>query len=123
MVNQSRRNFLKTAALVGTAITGLSSKTKAAPKNILSEDRMGVLGDTTVCIGCGKCEWACRTAHDLETPSIEAYDDRSVFKTMRRPNSKSLTVVNEYKNSGGRLGIGKKIPLSSLLSAYSMAMK
>ncbi len=38
MVNQSRRNFLKTAALVGTAVTGLSSKTKAAPKNILFED-------------------------------------------------------------------------------------
>jgi hypothetical protein len=39
MVNQSRRNFLRTAALACSAVTGLSSKTKAAPKNILSEDR------------------------------------------------------------------------------------
>lgn len=31
--------------------------------------------------------------------------------------------INEYKNSGGKLGIGKKVPLSSLLSAYSMVMK
>lgn len=31
--------------------------------------------------------------------------------------------INEYKNSGGRLGIGKKIPLSKILSAYSTAMK
>ena len=31
--------------------------------------------------------------------------------------------INEYKNSGGKLGIGKKVPLSSLLSAYSLVMK
>ncbi len=31
--------------------------------------------------------------------------------------------INEYKNSGGKLGIGKKVPLSSLLSAYSTVMK
>lgn len=98
MGNQSRRDFLKTAALVGTAVTGLSSKTKAAPKNILSEDRMGVLVDTTVCIGCRKCEWACKTAHELNTQSIESYDDRTVFNLRRRPDSKALTVVNEYHN-------------------------
>ncbi len=97
MANQSRRDFLKTSALIGTGIAGLSSsKVKAAPKNVLSEDRMGVLVDTTVCIGCRKCEWACKTAHDIPTQPIEAYDDRSVFNNMRRPNDKALTVVNEY---------------------------
>jgi Fe-S-cluster-containing dehydrogenase component len=97
MANQSRRDFLKTSALIGTGIAGLSSsKVKAAPKNVLSEDRMGVLVDTTVCIGCRKCEWACKTAHDIPTQPIEAYDDRSVFENMRRPNDKALTVVNEY---------------------------
>lgn len=97
MANQSRRDFLKTSALIGTGIAGLSSsKVKAAPKNVLSEDRMGVLVDTTVCIGCRKCEWACKTAHDIPTQNIEAYDDRSVFENMRRPNDKALTVVNEY---------------------------
>ncbi len=110
MGNQSRRDFLKTAALVGTAVTGLSSKSKAAPKNILSEDRMGVLVDTTVCIGCRKCEWACKTAHNLETPSIDFYDDRSVFKERRRPDDKALTVVNEYqKNNSHDLPINVKV--------------
>ena len=110
MVNQSRRDFLKTAAIAGTAVAGLSSKIKAAPKNILSEDRMGVLVDTTVCIGCRKCEWACKTAHNLETLSIEAYDDRSVFKKMRRPSSKALTVINEYQNNEeGKFPINVKV--------------
>lgn len=97
MANQSRRDFLKTSAILGAGITGLSSKpAKAGPKNILDENRMGVLVDTTVCIGCRKCEWACKTAHNLYTPPLESYDDRSVFKSMRRPDDKALTVVNEY---------------------------
>ena len=97
MANQSRRDFLKTTALLGTGIAGLSSsKVKAAPKNILSEDRMGVLVDTTVCIGCRRCEWACKNAHNMDTPPLESYDDRSVYNQMRRPDDKALTVVNEY---------------------------
>ncbi|NMB82487.1 MAG: twin-arginine translocation signal domain-containing protein, partial [Ignavibacteria bacterium] len=52
MVNESRRKFLKTSALLGAGITGLSTKSaKAGPKYVLDENRMGVLVDTTVCIG------------------------------------------------------------------------
>lgn len=97
MINESRRKFLKTSALIGAGITGLSTKSvKAGPKYVLDENRMGVLIDTTVCIGCRKCEWACKTAHDLPTQPIESYDDRTVFEKMRRPDAKALTVVNEY---------------------------
>lgn len=99
MAKQNRRDFFKTSALLGAGITGLSSKqTKAAPKNILSEDRMGVLVDTTVCVGCRNCEWACKSAHDLPAGNIEDYADRSVYEKMRRPDDKALTVVNEYPN-------------------------
>lgn len=31
--------------------------------------------------------------------------------------------INEYKNSGGKLGVGKKVPLSSLLAVYSTSKK
>ena len=99
MEKQNRREFFKLSALIGSAITGLSTKSvKAAPKNILSEDRMGVLVDTTTCIGCRNCEWACKTAHGIETQLLEKYNDRSVFENMRRPDVKALTVVNEYPN-------------------------
>lgn len=98
MTNQSRRDFLKTSALITSATIGISSKSKAAPKYVLSENRMGVLVDTTVCIGCRKCEWACKTAHGLPTEPIDTYDNRSVFQEKRRPDDKALTVVNEYPN-------------------------
>ncbi len=103
MSGKSRRDFLKKSALVGAGITGLSTSTaKAGPKNILSEDRMGVLVDTTVCVGCRQCEWACKDAHDLPAGDIESYKNREVFDKMRRPDHTALTVVNEYspgKNS------------------------
>ena len=111
MEKQNRRNFLKTAGLLTTAITGASTKkTKAAPKNILSEDRMGVLVDTTVCIGCRNCEWACKTAHDLPTADLKSYEDKSVFKNMRRPDESALTVVNQYDNiNNSNLPINVKV--------------
>jgi formate dehydrogenase iron-sulfur subunit len=100
MKKQSRRNFIKSAGLLTATVAGIPTKSaKAAPENILSEDRMGVLVDTTVCIGCRNCEWACKTAHDLPAGDLASYDDKSVFKEMRRPGSTALTVVNEYENT------------------------
>ena len=99
MEKQNRRSFLKTSAIIGAAVSGISTKTaNAKTKNILSEDRMGVLVDTTVCIGCRNCEWACKNAHNIPTEDRTKYEDRSVFKQMRRPEANAFTVVNEYSN-------------------------
>jgi len=98
MEKQSRRSFFKSAGLLTATIAGVSTKTaKASPENILSEDRTGVLVDTTVCIGCRNCEWACKKAHDLPAGDLDSYADKSVFKQMRRPDKSALTVVNQYE--------------------------
>ena len=97
MAGKSRRDFLKKSAAISAGIAGVSaSSAKAGPKNILSEDRMGVLVDTTVCIGCRNCEWACKDAHGLPAGDLSSYEDRTILETKRRPNTKALTVVNEY---------------------------
>lgn len=97
MSGKSRRDFLKSSALIGAGITGLSSHSvEAAPKNILSPDRMGVLVDTTVCVGCRNCEWACKDAHNLPSGDIENYENREILEKKRRPDHTSLTVINEY---------------------------
>jgi formate dehydrogenase iron-sulfur subunit len=96
---KSRRGFLKEAAAIGIGTAGLGlTKANAAPKNILSEDRMGVLVDTTACVGCRNCEWVCKKAHSIPEGELDGYKDRSIYKQKRRPNEKSLTVVNEYSN-------------------------
>jgi formate dehydrogenase iron-sulfur subunit len=99
MSGKNRRDFLKKSVAVGAIATGLStSSSKAASKNILSEDRMGVLVDTTVCVGCRNCEWACKDAHNLPTGDLNSYEDRKILETKRRPSNKALTVVNEYSH-------------------------
>lgn len=97
MKNLNRRNFLKTAAIGISAGAVGSASIKAAEKP-LSEDRIGVLVDTDACVGCRHCEWACRTAHNLPTEDLNSYSNNTVFEKYRRPDCKSLTVVNEFGN-------------------------
>ena len=95
----NRRNFLKSIGVVGATVSGIpAKKLLAKSKTELSEDRMGVLVDTTVCIGCRRCEWACKSAHNIPAGNIESYSDESVFSEMRRPVNESYTVVNRYDN-------------------------
>lgn len=97
MKNQNRRDFLKLSVAAGVSSALMTGSAKANPKNILSPDRMGVLVDTTVCIGCGNCESACREAHNL--PPIKGeINQQLIQKTSRRPDETSLTVVNKFSN-------------------------
>lgn len=98
-MKQSRRDFLKTSGAIVGGAAGLSQKKlNAAPQNVLSDDRMGVLVDTTECIGCRRCEYACKVAHDIPTEPVNTYDNREVFSQMRRPDHTALTIINEYKD-------------------------
>ena len=99
MPKLTRRAFLKRCAVIGAGLTGLTrASAETGEKAALSPDRIGVLVDTTVCIGCRSCEWGCKTAHGLPTPPLEAYQDASVFGRQRRPDDRALTVVNRYPN-------------------------
>jgi formate dehydrogenase iron-sulfur subunit len=94
-----RRKFLKAITALGTATAmGSPSTAQAGPTNILSPKRKGVLVDTTVCVGCRNCEWACKVAHGLPAEPLDSFRDRSVFASLRRPDDNALTVVNEYPN-------------------------
>ena len=96
----NRRKFLKSLGIVGATVSGIpAKKLLAKSQRELSEDRMGVLVDTTVCIGCRRCEWACKKAHNLPAGDIESYSDESVFQQMRRPGNDGYTRVNRYDNA------------------------
>ncbi|HMY35845.1 MAG TPA: 4Fe-4S dicluster domain-containing protein [bacterium] len=96
MINHSRRRFIAAAALLGAAASGSGKPVQAASRNELSPDRRGVLVDTTVCIGCRTCEWACRKAHGYDDEKLENYQSTDVFKKVRRPDETRLTVINQY---------------------------
>ncbi len=99
MAKQTRRDFLKTASFIGLTAAGISSTAKAEEKFELSEDRIGVLVDSTKCIGCRSCEWACKNEHNLPNLPLEEFqNDRSVFE-------KDLNKLKELKE---KLRTGKE---------------
>ncbi len=113
MKTQGRRDFIKTLAAFGVSGVGISAsfptQVEAVTESIPSENLMGVLVDTTACIGCRKCEWACKRAHQMESGSIRDYNDRTVFQKPRRLDHNSLTIVNQYPDDESKPSINVKI--------------
>lgn len=105
-MDKSRRKFFKQLAAFGATGTALASaapeKSIAKTSNDRNKNRMGVLVDSTVCIGCRKCEWACKVAHNIECDEFESYKNDETLESLRRPDTTNLTVVNKYLNNGKR---------------------
>ncbi len=98
----NRRNFLKISGAIAAAplIKGGKSA-NAAQKPKQSENLYGCLVDTTLCVGCRKCEEACNKRHNLAKPN-ESFEEKAVLEKERRPDETSYTVINKYyqKNIG-----------------------
>ncbi len=94
-----RRDFLKIAMASGGA-TLLTNPTeaKASAEVELNPDRWGMLVDTTLCIGCRHCEWACKRQNELPSAPLAEFSDTSAFDNLRRPDAESYTVVNRFPN-------------------------
>ncbi|MHC4063335.1 MAG: 4Fe-4S dicluster domain-containing protein [Planctomycetota bacterium] len=96
-MSTNRRGFLKLAGTAGVATVMGPRSAQAAPAERVSGDWMGMLTDLSLCVGCRKCEWACKDANGLPNKlPIEAYEDKSVFDYKRRTDPENFTVVNRY---------------------------
>jgi formate dehydrogenase iron-sulfur subunit len=97
-----RRALLKlglTAASGAAASTLMAQEPKTAtPESEPSAAYVGVLVDTTLCIGCRKCEEACNRRNNLPR-TAETFADRDVLRTFRRPTENAFTVVNQFQGS------------------------
>jgi formate dehydrogenase iron-sulfur subunit len=99
----SRRAFLFWTMGAAAAATAKAAGQATEPQAKASSSEtpnpeashIGVLADTTLCIGCRKCEEACQTRNQLPRPAVP-FSDRMVFRAERRPTDKAFTVVNEY---------------------------
>ena len=97
-MNIKRRDFFKVAALGTAAVTVGSPLGRAEVEETECEAALGVLVDTTVCIGCRKCELACDLANKTSERSRAEFDDMSVYDKHRRPDYYAYTVVNRFKD-------------------------
>jgi Fe-S-cluster-containing dehydrogenase component len=71
MSSTDRRTLLKGLALAGGATAAGVAPAAAYEKKVAPPAAMGMLYDTTLCIGCKACVFACQQANDLE-PETDA---------------------------------------------------
>jgi formate dehydrogenase iron-sulfur subunit len=125
----SRREFLKrTATITGTSLLGSSAVAHAYEKggpsifytdntanarnwklyekieSALPKERYGILVDTTRCIGCRRCEWACNEWNKNPNKPVAEFEKSvvgkdNVFTKLRRMHAGNFTVVNRFYGS------------------------
>ncbi len=102
-MDKHRRQFLKLMAAGGLASLGVI-RPEVSQAGVIGlpgyPNQYGVLVDTTVCIGCRRCEWACKETNKLpnQRPLKEYEKDQTVFQTLRRTHADTYTVVNRFDN-------------------------
>ncbi len=96
----NRRGFLKLAALSPLALAGGAAAASAEPEKsgAGAVEFVGMLIDTTRCIGCQACEVACAEQNGLPYPDV------SELKPGERPATPTLyTPVSRFDTSRGRV--------------------
>lgn len=85
-------------------LVGVASGNVLPPSKFKAEkptkEFLGILVDTTRCVGCRSCEAACAEAHHLPVPDI---GDTSVFNKVRKPSVTQLMVINRYETEKGEV--------------------
>ena len=93
----NRRTFLTLLGGLGagSALGGVKTASAAGGTFPGHPDSNGVLHDTTLCIGCRRCEKGCAEVNQLPTPE-KPFDDLTVLNKTRRTTAEAWTVVNKY---------------------------
>jgi Fe-S-cluster-containing dehydrogenase component len=88
-----RRDFFKLVGVGSASLLPEVGHASTAPPHDYNES-LGVLVDTTTCIGCRQCEWACNEHNKLAERELSYFEDQGVFERHRRPDDAAYTVVN-----------------------------
>jgi formate dehydrogenase iron-sulfur subunit len=102
----NRRDFLKQTGLflAGGMLLGTESAHASEHGAKIDPNALGVLVDTTLCIGCRQCELGCDRWNKLTNPPKPdaEFDDKSVFGKHRYYKPDQYTVVNKHEGENGK---------------------
>jgi Fe-S-cluster-containing dehydrogenase component len=97
-----RRRFLELSLMAGGTLA--ARRLGASEQLPTSTEFVGVLCDTTRCIGCGACERACARSNGLPVPPPPGNAPGSP----RTTTDTQFTVVNRYQTSRGQVHVKKQ---------------
>ncbi|MDX2473561.1 MAG: hydrogenase 2 operon protein HybA [Candidatus Krumholzibacteria bacterium] len=97
-MDKSRRSFLKGLAYAGATAAGSALPAAASETREAPSDAVGMLYDTTLCIGCKTCVVACHEANDLPP------DDRQdpLHDAPTALNDRTKNIIKLYEENGVR---------------------
>jgi len=99
-----RRDLLKTVCAAGASVwVGEDLNAQNLGTGAEDGEAMGILVDTTKCLGCRLCEQGCASAHGLP-PVEEAVD----LYEARETSPDRLTVVKAYETERGRVTVKRQ---------------
>ena len=97
-MKMKRRDFLKGAA-GGLAILTLDGKVvDARSVEALPPDALGILYDSTLCVGCNACMAACKTANSMEP---ESQDALPIYDNPQDLSASTLNIIKRYSSGTG----------------------
>ena len=96
----SRRDLFRTigAASATAVATSIPAVTTAAKTRTAQPDALGLLYDTTVCIGCKACVAACTAANGLE-PDTEL--SGGIWQMPTDLNAQTKNIIQLYRSPDG----------------------
>ncbi len=97
-----RQFFIATATVAAGGVPNNNIKADSAKE---PKEFVGVLVDTTRCIGCRSCEVACSTTHNNFVPDTKT---DNALAEVRDTSDKQYTVVNRYKTEKGDIFVKKQ---------------
>ena len=89
----NRRDFLK-GALVGGTLLAAGGTAEARPNKTMPSEALGLLYDSTLCIGCKACVSACKEANDMPPE----FTTEQLWDTPVDISGKTLNVIKVYKD-------------------------
>lgn len=103
----TRRRMLKTIATAGAAgASALGGEALARERRKVPEDAVGMLYDTTKCIGCKACVVACHEANGLP-PDTRGYG-KGLYDAPASLNDYTKNIIQLYRSAEGRESFMKR---------------
>ena len=93
----SRRDFLK-GALAGGTLLAAGAPAEARPNKVMPDEALGLLYDSTLCIGCKACVSACKEVNGMP-PEFSV--EEQLWVTPLDISGKTLNVIKMYKDGTG----------------------